>query len=229
MAVAAGGLRSGGPARRRDPFRRRVAYLIVVVSIVGPLVSWRASEASQEAGGLEGAAAQERLRREQSAVELRSRVAEDLRLFGLAQERKSEARLTKRDAGRVGARDLALGRALVRRGELADLGGTALLRTLTVYPATLARDGALVYDVRAAIRATRDQGIDELDLQPDVSHARAAAAQERAAQYLLVGIGLGAALFFLTLAQVTGPRHRRRFAAAGVVVAVASGLLFALA
>jgi hypothetical protein len=206
-----------------------VAYLIVLVSILGPIVSWQASEAAQDADDLDQAASQERIRKQQSVLTVHARMAQDLRLLGRAQEREVLAQLLDRHAGRFRPQVPGTALALSREARLQAVEGSTLLAGFLLLAPTPRPDGSLTYDSESALRAAAELAVDEGDLQPHRTTDRAEDAHDRSADLLRVAAMLVGSLLFLTLAQVTGRRRREGFAVAGVLIAIAGAVLFAAA
>ena len=200
-----------------------------MVSILGALVSWRASEWSANAGDYDQQTAQDRILAEQAHAQSRSFAAEDLRLLGPTQEAYSSAALLERQARaaqRDGDDELAADlRVQARR---ARVEGATLERFVTAATFDVGRDGTLDYDVEAAI-ASGDAGQRDLvGLRPRETRRLAEAARGKSEHLVLAAGVLVLSLFFLTLSQLGGSR-RGVFAGGGLGVAILGAVLFALA
>ncbi len=214
---------------RDDRLQTWIARAIVVVSILGAIVGWRASVWSGNAGGYDSQTAQDRILAEQAHAQSRSFAAEDLRLLGPTQAAYSSAVLLDRQAdaaarrGRTGLADDL--RVQARR---ARVEGATLQRFVTAAPFEVAPDGSLDYDVDAAI-ANGDAGQRDLvGLRPGETERLAEAARDKTSHLVLAAAVLVLSLFFLTLSQLGGPR-RGVFAGGGLGVALMGAILFALA
>ena len=128
-----------------------VARLIVVVSIIGAVVSWRASEWSERASNQDEQATQDRIVEQQARAANRSVVAQDQRLVVRAEERYRQAELLESDARRSrGDARLARrlrGEARRRRREGETIGRFVQSGEIPI----VAEDGTLSFNQRRAV------------------------------------------------------------------------------
>jgi hypothetical protein len=202
-----------------------VAYLIVAVSILGPLVSWQASRAAQDADDLDQTASQQHIRKQQALIALQARLAQDLRLLGRAQEGSVLADRLQRDARHVRGAPLTAA-SLRREARLQRVQDTALLGGFLLLRPVQGQHGSLTYDRQLAFDAAGEHVLDSKDLRPQQTAADASRAHDRSANFLRVAAMLVGSLFFLTLAQVSARRRRAGFAVAGIAIAIAGAALF---
>jgi len=207
----------------RDRFRANVARITVIVSILGALVSWRASESAERADGFNQQAAQDRVLEEQARAADRSTVAQDQRIIARAEDRYRQAEILKADAE---AAKGDLKQSLAFDARRADAEGDTLYRYLSAQFPQIEDDGNLIYDRNDAARALTAAKQDLQGLRPEEARKLGDDTQDEASNRVLVATLMVAALFFLTLAQLTRPGPRQIFAGAGVSVALAGGLLF---
>lgn len=217
--------------QRSDRLQTNVARVIVVVSIFGAVVSWRASEASEQAGSLDQQTAQDNIVVEQARAMSRSAVAQDLRLLGPAQQAYVAGVLLDQDARearRTGGLALAEELRAEARGRRRE--GDTLSRYLTAGSAFefKGRGGALSYDRDGAIRFNDSNNPDLSNLRPAETRRLGDEAHDKSVNLVLAATTLVMALFFLTLSQLGGSL-RRGFAGVGIAVTLLGALLFVIA
>ena len=194
---------------------RWIAVLIVVVSMLGAVVSWRASVWSGTAAGLDRQATQELLTAEQARTADHAQVAQDLRLFGRYQRERLLARITKRDDT---LRDEARDRAAV---------ALALSRMLTA-SIPVPKDGRVAYDTGDALRFLGTIKPDLARADPRYLSELAGRAHQKTVRLVLIGTMFIATLFFLTLAEISRSTLRRLFGAGGVALGLVATVWFVL-
>jgi hypothetical protein len=209
--------------------QRSIAYLIVAASILGAVVSWRASVESQRAGGLDQTARQEQIREARVELGRRELVGMDLRVFGLWEERQAHAALLASDAERLEATEPRRARALGLEAQRQSLEDETLWRALFLpYLVENDDEGGYRYDTAAAQSVGDSLGNDERRLDSAATRALAREVHARARVYLTVALLLVLVLLFLTLAQISEQRRQRAFAGAGALTGVVAGVLFFL-
>jgi hypothetical protein len=183
--------------------------------MLGALVSWRASVWSGIASGLDRQATQELLLAERAKTADYGKVAEDLRLVG---RYELEHRLALLERGDPALGDDALDHAAT---------AAALSRMLTA-SALIADDGRVEYDTREALRSLADIEPDLAGADPGYLSSLAAKAHDKTVHLVAIGTMLLLALFFLTLAEISGRSLRRWFASGGFAVALVAAIWFAV-
>jgi hypothetical protein len=213
-----------------DRLQTNVARLIVLVSILGALASWRASVWSERASAYDQQTAQEQVVAEQARAQSRAAVAQDLRLLGPAEEAYRDQVLLTRDARRAArAGDPQLAAELRTQARRRQLEGQTIARYVqSGVGFDTDPDGGLVYDAPRAVELG-EMGREELEsLRPAETKRLGDLAHDRTVQLVLASSTLVLALFFLTLSQLGG-RLRRSFAGIGTGVAAVGVVIFALA
>ena len=208
-------------------FNRMIAFSIVAVSILGALVTWRASVESQRAGGLDGSARQEQIR--EARVELRQRalVGMDLHVFALFEERQAQAARLTNDADRLGPSAPARARALGLEAQRQWLETETLARAFFVWNMVKEQpDGSYRYDTVGALRLVDPLGTDERGLDSAATRELAREAHSQASVYLAAALLLALVLLCLTLAQISDRRRGLAFAGAGASAFIVAGVLF---
>lgn len=211
-----------------------LALLIGFASVFSAVIAWRASTASIDASRYESLAVQQQARREQIERELEGIVHQDLRFATEFQERSLAAQQLQAQADALRETDpdaadildveaqsqLALARAM--RPFFLGLSGITLDETTnTVY-----------YPVDFVLGHLRQGNVEwrELELAAPRSTALAQRADDKSLGLIGVGALIVAALFFLTVAQVTSKRERVRqvFFVAGALLVVVGSFAFAV-
>lgn len=216
--------------QRSDRLQTNVARFIVIVSIFGAVVSWRASESSERASSFDQQTAQDNIVAEQARAQARSTVAQDLRLLGPAQQAYVAQVLLDRDARKAErAGDPALAEALRVESRRRRLEGDTVSRFLASGEGfQLARDGSLSYNQTRALQFNESSNPDLEGLRPEETRRLGDETHAKSVNLVLSATTLVTALFFLTLSQLGGAL-RRGFAGVGVSVALLGALLFVLA
>jgi hypothetical protein len=208
---------------RRLPADTLVGVLIVLVTIFGAYVTWRAAEASGAASDFDQRARQTSILKAQIRGGLRSIVAYERGLFttyerhlALAEKLELDALDPARKRSRALLQRAADERALARSLQLLFLADQPLTDDLR--PA---------YDAGGALASLFQHERRLRDLQPRRLAKAAESARSKRFWLVAVDTGLIASLFFLTLALL-GARLRPRFALAGVVVILVTIVGFVL-
>lgn len=198
-------------------FRRRVAYLIVAVSLAGSFVSYQASKASQQAGGLDGRAGDERLAKVQSASTANLGVFGDLTLLGQFEEHVKNGLHLYPESAKLRDRDPGLARELGFEFSAQEREQQTMLRFFRTAPEGSAR--RILYDPDAARANLILSDPANLVTKPRATRKQGASAHERAVGLTRAAALLVGSLFFLTLAQLAITQRRRPLALVGVLVA----------
>jgi hypothetical protein len=207
-----------------------LAILIGFASVFSAVLAWRASLAAIDASRYESLAVQQQARRQQIERELEGLVEQDLRFVNIYQEHALAARelqaqadaLRESDPDTADVLDLeAHGRSALARAVLPFFLGAS-----GIY---LADDGSVPYDRQFVLRNLRAGNVELRELLTQDTLVLAQRADARSLNLIGVAALIIAALFFLTVAQVSRTRLRIRqtfFAAGGLLVVVgALGLL----
>ena len=202
-----------------------LAVLIGFASVFSAVIAWRASVASDRCGRYQSLAVQQQARQEQIERELEATVQQDLRFVTEFQEHcprrtsSSRPRLTAirpTDSTAADALDLqaqselALARAL--KPFFLGAGGVAL-----------DENGTVPYDKAFVLRNLSESNAELRELRTSNVGALANRANAKSIDLIAVAAIVVAALFFLTVAQVSRTRLRMRqafFVAGGLIVLV---------
>jgi hypothetical protein len=213
-----------------------VGVLIVLVTVFGAYVTWRAAAASGTASDLDQRGRQELILEQRRQSELRAQVSYEQNLFRAFEGHVALADLLEGDAAQVRDRDPALSRSLSAEAERER----AMARSLQswFYGYHLGRNFHPAYNADRELTSLvkYDQDLDELN--PPRLEKAADTAREKRFWLVVVDTAAIAAIFFLTLALL-GPRPasrppeeggvvRRRFAVAGAAIFVAAVCSFAV-
>ena len=215
-----------GAARHPQALAAALGILIGFASVLSAVVAWRASLASIDASRYESLAVQQQARKQQIERDLEGIVAQDLRFVNVFQEHALAARelrtqadsLRDSDPGAADRLDLqAQARMDLARGVRPFFQGAG--------GAELSDDGTVVYDVAYVLTNLREGNSELRELILTTQRTPELAQRADAKSVSLIGVAamLVAALFFLTIAQVTRARLSIRqvfFAAGGVLVLV---------
>jgi hypothetical protein len=210
-------------------FRLAVGALIVLVSILGAGVAWSASTSSTRSSDLNQLAQQEFLLRNQILTSAQAAVGEDLRRVGAFQAQVSAERILRQQAERFRESNPDVAAILDEQAQ----GQAALARTTgSLFFAAapqVSTDGTVSYDRRQAIDNLLAQYVVYQQLHPGATQAAANDEDAKYRRTVAVGIVLGLALFFLTLAEILGVRRLRyAFATAGALALLAGCVLWPL-
>jgi hypothetical protein len=187
--------------------------VIVAVSMLGAVVSWRTSVWSGIASDLDRQAAQELLIAERSRTTDHGKVAQDLRLVG---RYEWEHRLSRSERRHATLQADALDRAAT---------AAAVSRMLTASVLT-SFGSKTVYDTRSALGYLAAIRPDLATADPRYVARLAGEAHDKTVRLVTIGTVLLVAVFFLTLAEVSRPSLRRWFAAGGFALALSATAWF---
>ena len=208
-----------------------LALLIGFASVFSAVIAWRASLASIDASRYESLAVQQQARRQQIERELEGLVEQDLRFVNVFGEHALAGRelAAQAEAMRESDPDTA------DRLDLQAQGESALARAVTPFflGATgiyLAEDGSVPYDRAFVLRNLQEGNIEWRELRAQRTLELAQRADDHTLNLIAVAALVIAALFFLTVAQVsrTMVRVRQAFFLAGAVLVLVGALGFVL-
>ncbi|MFL5799922.1 MAG: hypothetical protein ACJ77A_18590 [Actinomycetota bacterium] len=213
-----------------DHFRAWVAVLIAVVSILGAVVVWRASVDSSDASDLGQQGIQQLILQQQKRGDIEAGVARDFRLFADFQEHVLNWRSLLTQADQAQPTDAALA-ADLRQQARRELSAARAIRPLIQafdQPDYGNANGTVTFDPARQAAALEDADLELTGLHPARAFAGEESTHRRSLHLVGVAVLFAAALLFLTLAQVARRGPRAIFAAAGIVVMIGAGVLFAL-
>ena len=220
--------RIGAIVRHPERMAALLAVLIGFASVFSAVIAWRASLASIDASRYQSLAVQQQARSEQIQRELEATVEQDLRFVTLYQEHALAARQLKSQADAIRSTDSNAADQL----DVQAQSEGALARALQPFfqgagGIALADDGTVPYDKTFVLRSLEDGNAELRELR--TSNVGDLANQADAKSIDLIGVAavVVAALFFLTVAQVSKTRLRMRqvfFVAGGILVVVGSVL-----
>lgn len=201
-----------------------LALLIGFASVFSAVIAWRASLAAIDASRLESLAVQQQAREQQIERELEGLVDQDLRFLNAYQEHALAARELQSQADDVREADATTADVL----DLEAQAHLALARAtlpffLGASGVALAEDGSVPYDETFVLRNLRAGNTELRELQTQSTAELATRADQRSLAFIGVAALVIAALFFLTVAQVSRTRLRVRqafFVAGGLMVFV---------
>ncbi len=202
-----------------------LALLIAFASVMSAVIAWRASLASIDASRYESLAVQQQARRQQIERELEGTVEQDLRFVDAYQEHALAARQLQSQADALRPTDPTTADQL----DLDAQGELALARSIVPFfiGATgiyLADDGSVPYDRAFVLRNLQEGNVELREIRSQRTLELAQRADSLTLNLIAVAALMIAALFFLTVAQVSRSLVRVRqafFAAGGVLVALA--------
>lgn len=213
-----------------DHFRVWVGVLIAVVSILGAVVVWRASIDSSDGSDLGQQGIQQLILQQQKWGDIEAGVARDFRLFADFQEHVLNWRSLLTQADQTESTDAALA-ADLRQQARRDLSAARAIRPLMQafdQPDFGDETGIVSFDPGRLAAAREAADLELTGLRPGRAFADQETTHRRSLHLVGVAVLFAAALLFLTLAQVARRGPRGIFAAAGVVVMLTAGILFAL-
>lgn len=190
-----------------------VGVLIVLVSVFGAYVTWRAAAVSGTASDLDQRARQAHILQAQIRAENAAVLSFERRMFAAYDEHLELARALDRD----GARNEAQRERAVARSMLPLFVASGLPHDLEGHPRFDAEAAARTFELDDRLTELRPQELEE------------AAAAGRTKRFWLVAVDtvLIGSIFFSTLALL-GPSVRRRLAAAGLALSIAAVVAFAV-
>ena len=201
-----------------------LAVLIGFASVMSAVIAWRASLASIDASRYESLAVQQQARQQQIERELEGVVEQDLRFLNMFQEHALASRELQAQAESLRESDPGTADNL----DLEAKGQSALARTIQSFflgasGIYLADDGSVPYDRDYVLRNLSEGNVELRELRAQHPADLAQHADERSLNLIGTAALIVAALFFLTVAQVSRARLRVRqgfFATGGVLVLV---------
>lgn len=210
-----------------------LALLIGFASVLSAVIAWRASLASIDASRYESLVVQQQARQEQIEHEIEATVHQDLRFITEFQEHALAARelQAQADALRESDPDIADEIDLEAQARLA-LARAMRPFFLGATGVELDADGQVPYDEAFVMRNLRTGNIEWRELETTMPRTTALAQRADEKSLALIGVAalVVAALFFLTVAQVSQSRMRVRqlFFVAGALLVAFGTLAFAL-
>jgi hypothetical protein len=208
-----------------------LALLIGFASIMSAFVAWRASLASIDASRYESLAVQQQARQQQIERELEGLVEQDLRFINSYQEHALAARELNAQAEALRDTDPDAANLL----DLQAQGESALARSVIPFfmgasGIALADDGSVPYDRAFVLRNLEQGNIEWRELRVQPAPELAQRADARTIYLIAVAALFVAALFFLTIAQVSRTliRVRQVFFVGGAALALVGMLGFIL-
>ena len=210
----------------RHPERSAVllAVLIGFASVFSAAIAWRASLASIDASRYQSLAVQQQARREQIERELEATVQQDLRFVTDFQQHSLAARELQTQADSIRATDATAADTL----DLQAQSELALARAMKPFftgagGVALDDDGTVPYDKAFVLRNLSESNAELRELRTSGVTALSNQANAKSIDLIAVAALVVAALFFLTVAQVSRTRLRIRqafFVAGGLMVVV---------
>jgi hypothetical protein len=201
-----------------------IPIVIAVVSIMGSVVSWRASVASSSAADIERIAAQQALQRAQLDSGFRGLVAHDRSILPRYQQHLKAAIALSAAARRERRRNAAAAETLYREAARER----TLARSLSEYFLSTGSDrgralsvdenGDVEYRPAKFLRYLRETSTEFQALSSARLVAEAGRRRDRATSLVAIAAIFVGSLFFLTLAQLGGGYRRLGFAAAGAAI-----------
>ena len=208
-----------------------LAILIGYASILSAGVAWRAALASIDASRYESLQVQQQARRQQIERDLEGLIAQDLRFVNVFQEHALAARELRAQADELRATDSAAADVLdLEAQSRLDLARVIQPFFLGASGATLGEDGTVAYDVAYVLRNLADGQRELRELRTAQTEELGARADVRSVSLVGVAAAIVAALFFLTIAQVTRTRERikQAFLVAGGLLVLIGTVSFVL-
>jgi hypothetical protein len=216
--------RIGTYARHPQASAGLLAILIGFASVFSAVVAWRASLASIDASRYQSLAVQQTARKGQIERELEGLIAQDLRFVNVYQEHALAARELKTQADSLRTSDPNAADVLDLQSQAAmDLARSVQPFFLGASGITLGDDGTVEYDTAYVLRNLEEGNVELRELRTQRTQELGQKADARSLALIGVAALIVAALFFLTIAQVSRTRARLRqvfFVAGGVLVLV---------
>ncbi len=207
-----------------DPFRLRVAILIAVVSILGAVVTARASVLSVTASDDDQLSLQELVQQQQILADIEAQIAQDLRLLGAYQEHILTWRILEEQAKKV--RNPSLRARLESEARTEHSLARTMRASFNFTPDLGDEDGRVEYDVPFVRRYLHETSVELKDLRPDDTFQEGQELHVQIVRLIGVAALLIASLFFLTLAQFRRRNVRGIFAGSGIGVLLIAIALF---
>lgn len=218
-------------ARHPEAFSIALAVLIAFASVFSAVVAWRASLASIDSSRYESLAVQQAARQGQIERELEGLMAQDLRFVNVYQEHALAARELKAQAESLRESDpnLADNLDLEAQARL-DLARAVRPFFMGASGVSLNADGTVTYDTAYVLVNLAEGNVELRELQTQRTSELAERADARSVSLVGVAAFVVAALFFLTIAQVSRARRgiRQVFLAAGALLVAVGTVGFVL-
>jgi hypothetical protein len=214
----------------KDAFLTWIARAIVVVSILGALVSWRASQSSGRADGLNRQALRDANFEELARNEIRAFLSHDLSLLGEFEESWEREKLIKSELrSRPGSQRLHVAQLqeLRQHQTLNQFFGGARPDLSTTRDLNAENDVIYQPDYVAHLLESNSPTLEEVRSEKEEAAGRRAHAQT--VGYVRAAAMLAAALFLLTLAMLVGRGLRRKMALGGLLATAAAFVQYILA
>ena len=208
-----------------------LAILIGFASVFSAVVAWRASLASIDASRYQSLAVQQTARRGQIEREVEGLIAQDLRFVNVYQEHALAARELTAQAETLRESDPESADVLDLEAQARlDLARTVKPFFLAASSVSLNDDGTVVYDTAYVLRNLAEANVELRELQTQRTAELADRADARSVSLVGVAAFVVAALFFLTIAQVSRARRgiRQAFFGAGALLVVVGAVGFVL-
>ncbi|MGI8929179.1 MAG: hypothetical protein ACR2H0_06925 [Candidatus Limnocylindrales bacterium] len=208
-----------------------LAVLIGFASVFSAVVAWRASLASIDASRYDSLAVQQAARRGQIERDLEGLIAQDLRFVNVYQEHALAARELTAQAETLRETDPDSADILDLEAQARlDLARAVKPFFLAAGSIKLSADGIVEYDAAFVLRNLADGNAELRELRTQRTPELAARADARSVSLVGVAAFVVAALFFLTIAQVSRARRgiREMFFATGAILVVVGTVGFVL-
>jgi hypothetical protein len=223
--------RLGVVMRHPEASAALLALLIGFASVFSAVIAWRASLASIDATRYQSLAVQQQARQEQIERELEGTVEQDQRFVAAFQEHALAARELETQADSIRATDAKAADAL----DVQAQSEAALARGLKPFftgagGVALDENGTVPYDKAFVLRALEEGDVELRGLKTSNVGDLANRANTKSIDLVGVAALVVAALFFLTVAQVSRTRLRLRqaFFVAGALMVVVGVVAFGL-
>jgi hypothetical protein len=211
------------PEGEDERFRTRNAIFIVIVTVVGSVLAFRAAIVSSNASDGVQQGLQDLILREQRTAEIDSYVTHDQQLFNEYREHYLAAGDLRDGAAKTADPTLKATLAAQAREEL------AVAHTLrTRFLSTVLTSADDTYDPTFFRGALLGEDSDLRALKPDAVLEASDKAQRKSVEIVGAGTILVLALFALTLAELTQTSARRRLSLAGGITMVAGIVLYTI-
>jgi hypothetical protein len=223
--------RESGERRLKIQLQTVVGILIVAVSVLSAVVTWRAAEASGVAADRDRQARQDLLLQRQKLDLHEADAAHEAELYASYAEQVRRAEDLERRAADIRLDDHQTARALALAAQ-EERAVARVLMPLFANSTPVGLEGQLQYSRERALLLARGVDDELRALHPGQLRRSADRARSTWVELVAVDTGLIAAIFLLTLSQLIRPRRRgrpsasARFALAGTFLAVTSTVLF---
>lgn len=207
-----------------------IAVVIAIVAAGAAFTGWRAAMAADTAADLDQQATQLLMRRQQVVADVRGQVLQDLRLFTRYRIHVKRSVLIERAARRSRPRDPALAEALDLEARRAfELARALRANFFYIAPGYGNRNGEVAVDADRELDRALHLSPELADLRPRLTRSRVSVLRSKATDLAGATTLLVAALFFLTVAELTRRDVVRNiFAVSGLATVVAGAVLYLL-